>query len=364
MSRVGVMHVVDTLEPGGAERVAVNLVNRLPRDRYIPYLCTTRRDGPLADLVAGDVGRLCLGRRRRLDAGALVTTCRFMRRNRIRILHAHSSSIFLSRLAAALTRDVKVIWHIHFGRQIDRRARWSYRIATTEVDGVIAVSEPLADWSRQALHHPADRVFYIPNFVSTPRLNGKAADLPGTAGHRIVCVANLRWEKNHATLLDAMARVVRTCPAAHLLLVGSHDDSTCIQAVRQQIATLSLAAHVSLLGYRPDVPAVLAASDIAVLSSRWEGFPLALLEYGAMGVASIATRTGQCEELLDGGAAGLLVAPDDADALAGAMLQLLGDARLRACLGARFRERVERVYAPDAVMTKICDVYERVLLSA
>ncbi len=71
MSRIRVMQVVDSLAAGGAERVAINLANFLPRDEYVPYLCTTRKEGPLASLVAEDVGRLQLRRRQRFDIGAI-----------------------------------------------------------------------------------------------------------------------------------------------------------------------------------------------------------------------------------------------------------------------------------------------------
>src|SRR6266540_3978871 len=206
MSRVGVMHVVDTLDPGGAERVAVNLVNLLPRERYAPFLCTTRREGTLAQLVAADVGRLCLARRGRFDAAALLTARRFIRANGVRIVHAHGSSIFLGRISALLAGDARVVWHDHLGgQQFDLRPRWLYRLATTGIGGVISVSEELANWSRRVLGRPANSVSYIPNFVAMPPAREQFIDLPGHPGRRIVCVGNLRWQKNHVMLLNAMA---------------------------------------------------------------------------------------------------------------------------------------------------------------
>ncbi len=356
------MHVVDSLDPGGAERMAVNLVNALPRERYAPFLCTTRREGDLADTVAADVGRLRLGRQQRFDPAAVLAARRYITEHRIRIVHAHSSSIFLARLASLLAPATRVVWHDHFGRQLEERPRWLYKLATAGIGGVIAVSEDLADWSR-GLGTPPESVFYIPNFVLLPAAAGTVdrGSLPGEDGHRIVCVANLRWQKNHRALVAAMAQVARSCPRAHLLLVGGHGDPSCRRAVEEQIRALSLTSRISLLGHRSDVAAVLSACDVAVLSSSSEGFPLALLEYGAMGLASVATTTGQCGELLDHGRAGILVAPGDVDGLARALIDLLQDAALRRRLGERFRDRVERTYAPGAVMDRICRVYEQVL---
>src|ERR1700731_414729 len=72
MRRIGAMHIIDTLVAAGAERVAVNIVNHLPREKYVPYLCTTRADGPLDAAVAPDVVRLRLERKSRFDCGAVI----------------------------------------------------------------------------------------------------------------------------------------------------------------------------------------------------------------------------------------------------------------------------------------------------
>ena len=93
---IGVMHVIDTLEAGGAERMAVNLVNALPRDQFQAYLCATRRAGPLAELVASDVATVFLHRRSRFDARALRRLAQFIRDRDIRLLHAHETSLFIS----------------------------------------------------------------------------------------------------------------------------------------------------------------------------------------------------------------------------------------------------------------------------
>src|SRR5579885_2484658 len=95
---IGVMHVIDTLHIGGAERVAVNLANLLPRDRFRSYLCSTRAGGPLAANVAPHVDYWMLQRRSRFDVSAAMQFARFIREHEIRIVHAHASSLFFCRL--------------------------------------------------------------------------------------------------------------------------------------------------------------------------------------------------------------------------------------------------------------------------
>ena len=348
--RPGVLHLVDTLEPGGTERVAVNLLNHLSRERFRPFLGTTRREGALAAQVLPGVGRLSLNRTRTLDLGALRRLVAFVRDNGISIVHAHSSSLFL----AALLPGVRIVWHDHFGRLATaqgqpERPAWLWGLPARRAAAVVAVSEDLARWSRERLGVEA---VYLPNFVSEVP-TGPVPDLPGAPGPRVVCVANLRAQKDHLTLLRAMARV----PGAHLLVAGADVEPAYAARVREEADALG--DRVTFLGSRSDVPDLLRGCDVGVLSSASEGFPLSLLEYGRAGLAAVATRVGQCPEVLDG--AGILVPPGDPGALAAALLALLGDPARRKELGERLCRRVRERYSAPAVMERLEAVYHRIL---
>jgi glycosyltransferase involved in cell wall biosynthesis len=361
MNRIGVMHVTDTLDAGGTERVAVNLCNLLPRARFRAYLCTTRRDGSLANSVAADVGRLRLARKWRFDAAALGRLAAFVREHDIKILHAHGSALFVSGLAALLPPRPLLVWHDHFGLPLETRSALLDRPLAQRARGVIAVSQPLAEWSRQKLKIPSERVRYIPNFVCEPPPNGRPPQLPGEAGARIVCVANLRPQKDHLTLIRAMAHVARRHPTAHLLLVGAAPNAAYRTEIEEEIARLDLARRVTLLGERRDVHAILRACDVGVLSSIAEGLPLALVEYATAGLASVATRVGQCAEVLNEGRAGLLVPAREPEQLAAALSSLLDAPVQRVALGEMFRRHARRLYSADAIVGQVCEVYERVL---
>jgi glycosyltransferase involved in cell wall biosynthesis len=203
-------------------------------------------------------------------------------------------------------------------------------------------------------------VRYIPNFVCEPGPAAPPADLPDAMGSRIVCVANLRPEKDHLTLLGAMAQVIREMPTAQLLLVGAGtpDRRQLLLAERRR---LGLEQHVAWLGPRDDIPAILGACDIGVLSSASEGLPLALIEYGMAGLPAVATSVGQCAEVLDEGRAGLLVPPGRPAALAGALLQLLRSPERRVAFGDRLRKRVRANYSAEAVVGQVCAMYDAIL---
>jgi glycosyltransferase involved in cell wall biosynthesis len=368
MSEIGVMHIVDTLALGGAERSAVNLVNSLPRESYRPYLCTTRTEGPLRDTVAGDVGRLALGRSGRFDSHAVRTLMNFVRNQNIAILHAHGSSLFIAVVAAWFPPFPLVIWHAHCGRLAleDHRA-WIHRATARKVTGVIAVNKQLAEWCGRRLGLPQSKIWCIPNMVCASEFETEASDLEGAPGSRIICVANLRPEKDHINLVRAMSLVVRQHPSAHLLLVGAHSDptysasTTHFEQVRQEISRNSLERNISIVGQRRDIPALLKVCDIGVLSSSTEGLPVSLLEYGMAALPVVATRVGECDEVLDHGRAGILVAPGSPNDLAKALLSLLGSPDLRRSLGRKFLHRVQEFYSPNAVIERVCHIYESAL---
>jgi glycosyltransferase involved in cell wall biosynthesis len=364
MSHIGVMHMTDTLDAGGSERMAVNIANLMPRQEYEVHLCTTRRDGPLADFVARDVKLLHLNRKRRLDLRALWRLIDYIRRHQVQILHAHGTSLFTAALASLFPPHPAIVWHDHFGRYaVEDRPSWLYRLAARRVGGVIAVNQPLAEWARQQLRVPAHRVWYIPNFVCDLKPTGKSPKLPGNRGQRIVCVANLRPQKDHVTLLRAMALTIQQMPKAHLLLVGEPSDVAYLKIIKEKLTQQGLERNVSLLGGRRDVSSILEGCDIGVLSSASEGLPLALIEYGMAGIPAVATRIGQCAEVLDEGRAGMLIPPAAPDKLSEVLLSLLRSPELRKGLGKRFRRRVKECYSAENSIRQIRDVYDTVLSS-
>jgi glycosyltransferase involved in cell wall biosynthesis len=290
---------------------------------------------------------------------------RFIREQRIQILHAHGSALFMANLAAMLPPFPTLVWHDHFGRYaVEERPVWQYRLLTRLVRGVIAVNQPLADWSCRKLGMPSDRVWYIPNFACDIEASPTATDLPGREGRRIVSVANFRPEKDHLNLVRAMSQVTQAIPDAHLLLIGVPTEPGCVEEVEQEIERQKLANSVTVLGQRDDVGAVLKACEIGVLSSASEGLPLSLLEYGSAGLPSVATQVGQCAEVLDHGRAGILVPPRNSDALASALVQMLSSPERRRELGSRFRQRIEQFYSPQAIVRQIGQVYETALASS
>lgn len=357
----GVLHLTDTLNSGGKERVVVNLVNHLPRQWYKPFVCITRRDGPLSKELASDVITLHLGRKYLLDVKALTKLIFFIRYNRIEILHAHGPAVFMATVASLFPPFPKVVWHIHDGGMANVvPPSLAYRLMARRVSGVITVTQALADWVSHTLPSSSDRVSYIPNYMEISDGACSKISLPGVEGFRIVCLANLFPVKDHPTLLRAMLQLIQKAPKAHLFLVGTSDDVAYLKNIESEIETSRLIHHVTLLGYRNDIMSILSACDIGVLSSKSEGFPMVLLEYGIAGLPTVATQVGQCPEILDYGRAGILVPPDSPVLLAQALEELLLSPKRRKFLGKQLNRQVREKFNRIGILEKVCLTYRMI----
>jgi glycosyltransferase involved in cell wall biosynthesis len=357
-----IMQITSSLSPGGAERVALNLANVMATRGHGSHLCLTRGEGDLIGDVDAKVKVVRLERRNRYDLGALMRLVRYVKMHRVAVLHCHSTSLFMGAIVSRLCRDTRLLWHDHYGAYATvERPRWLYRLFTGRVAGVVAVNSALAAWAKERLRVPSDRVWYVPNFVVDDDCSTRVDDLPGKPGYRIVCVANLRPQKDHLNLLRAMKRVVIEFPQAHLLLAGSVGDPAYAGEVQQAIQQDALRDQVTWLGSRKDVRSILRSCDVGVLSSASEGLPLALLEYGMTGLASVCTDIGQCKEVMADGEAGKLVAVGDSTALADALIALLKNPDLRHTLGTRLRNHVQKHYGQEELVSKIEMIYRKVL---
>jgi len=357
---ISVLHLIDSLQAGGAERVAVNLVNNLPRNQFKPHLCVTRQSGPLESQLAADVNLLILNRRSRWDIGAVLRLIAYIQKNDIQILHAHSSSLFIAKVASTFTK-CRLIWHDHLGGGTQGRNEFIYRIFIQNINAIFSVTHQLAEWAHAKLGTQENRIFVLSNFIVPPTSVPKPIILPGSIGYRVVCVANIRPPKDQLNLLYAFQLVVNQQESAHLLLVGEPIDPNYSRQIMAEVENLNLQDHVSWLGGRDDVPQLLASCDIAVLNSISEGFPLTLLEYGWAGLPVVATRVGECAAILDEGSAGLLVPPGDPQAMASKIVLLLSDIQMRQEYGTALKMRVQAEYSVETIIQKISNVYQSIL---
>ena len=276
---------------------------------------------------------------------------RWLRRERFDAILTFTHDSNLLGLAAAWLAGVPRRFGSHHGRFVSlshlKRRLHALLINSRLASGLVAVSE---ETRRQAMEEGVrpEHVTVIINGVSpslvsqSAALAARAKLLPAPDGFIIFNAARLVPEKGHRVLLRAAALVLAEFTDAVFVIAG---DGPLRADLAELAAELGISDHVKLLGSRADVPELLSASDIFVLSSLTEGLPMALLEAMAAGKAVVSTDVGGIRAALDDGSCGLLVPPDNASALADALLRLLRDERLRAKLAQKARARVRDVYS-------------------
>lgn len=360
MMKTPVLHMVDTLRTGGAERMTVNLVNAMVDSQYAPHLCITRELGSLRNGIRSQVALLHLDRNNRFDLVAFKRCISYIRDNRIHLVHAHSTSVFFALLLGSLLSDLQVIWHVH-GVDIQGMSfykKYSYMWAARNVSGIVCASSELIKWAT-SLRSGRKNVWYLPNFIpySERPSSGSCLLLLGERHSRVICVSNLKNPKDHLTLLDAWKLVVKEFPDAHLFLIGDISEPQYAEALFNVLGKPAYDGNVTWLGLRSDVSLLLSECEVGVLSSRSEGFPVSLLEYGYARLGVVATDVGQCAEILDYGKAGLLVPPGDPVALGNALIALLRDVSLRQRLGTNLSEHITKNFSQNAVLHRLFDIY-------
>jgi len=268
---------------------------------------------------------------------------------------AHGFSEHIWGRQAAVAEGVPRIFHVEHSareRYTPRRLRQALALAP-HTQASIGVSEGVRT-SLIERGFPAAQCLAIPNGIALERWPDSL--LPSnwhTRAAHIVMAARFARQKDHPTLLHALA-LLRTrglTPALHLAGSGSRWRLLSIRALARQ---LGVQQQVHFLGNIPNVPQQLVASRIFVLSTRWEGMPLALVEAMAAGCACIASDVVGVHEIIHHGHTGLLVPPGDATALANALERLLHDSAYAEQLGRAARARAMTVHGRDVMWQRYC----------
>ena len=260
-------------------------------------------------------------------------------RTRFDLVHVHAGIGWegheLARAAkaggAAVLRTEHLPWLLTEPAQID-----AYRVGVAHVDRIIAVSHAVRDSHVVGGAADEERIVTVHNGVARPPATRGREAMRRTlhVGEAAVLlhVGRFTPQKNHRLLLAAMAALDRP---AHLLLVGDGPDRA---GIAREIYALGLADRVRLLGHRTDIGDLMAAADLLLMTSRFEGLPLSLLEAMATGLPAVAVIAPGIDETVDGDA-GWLVPPDDPIAFAAAIATAIDQPEERASRGAAAQQR-------------------------
>jgi glycosyltransferase involved in cell wall biosynthesis len=356
--------MIDALMTAGAETVATRIALGLDPARFESVICSTRPSlrRHVEAARASGVEVLELGRRSKIDVWRWKPLVRLLRSGTVDVVHAHK---FGSNLWAAMLmprgRLPVLIAHEH---------SWSYegvlrRVVDRELiarrsDAVVAVSPSDRTRMIDLERIPPEKVVFIPNGIPdrAPGDDDRVRrELGLSASDPVVgTVCGLRPEKELETIVRALGRLAPHRPRLRFVVVGDGPERGRLERLSGELGVPTI-----FLGHRPneEMPDLLAAMDVLVCSSRFEGMPLAVLEWMAAGKAIVASRVGGIPSILEHDREGVLVPPRDFAAFADAIARLLDDPVDRRRLGEAARRRQRDEFRFDRTLALLEALYER-----
>ncbi len=364
-------YLIDTLVTGGAERLVLTFAETVRHRDDVALTVFVLNDGqtPFREYIEGlGTKVVTLPGRNLVDFGRFVRLVRALKQARIEYVHGHlASSTTLGAFAAFYLR-IPFVTTIHNVRPSVQRVRPIRRFlywAALRLPGVklIAVGKAVAEAIRTDEGLSGSTVVanaVSPNVVAPP---GAREAMRRELGLQdldvaLICVGAIIGQKAHDVLIDAFALVAAQHDRAILLIVGDAREPDRMDRLAKQTMALGVDGRVRFLGMRRDIPEILAASDIFVSSSDWEGAPVSLLEAMANGLPSVVTDVGENRLVLqDTGS--VLVPTRNPEALANGVVDLIRDAdRCRKTSGLVRRLALGK-YGADAWVDHLLDFYAR-----
>lgn len=347
MPKVNLLYVITKLELGGAQKQLLSLIGELDREAYNIFLFTAKEGLLIKEALS--LGKLTLKKSRFLerrinplkDILALIEIYNFIKKNKIQIVHTHSSKAgILGRLAAKLAKTKVIIHTVHgwsFHGYQPGIVNYFYllleRICASFTHRIIVVSKWDKDRGLKEKVGKKDQYVLIRYSVNFNEFNGKEKRNEsrkslglGDTDLAVGMIACFKPQKSVLDFIKLADAVKKNFPGVKFILVG---DGVLRNRVCSLITKLHLEGQVILTGWSNNIPLILSCLDIFVLTSLWEGLPIAVLEAMAAQVALVATDTGGIREVVVDGKTGYLVKPRDLGSMQNKVEELLKNNRKR-----------------------------------
>lgn len=360
------LFLLTTMPVGGAETLLVDLIRRLDRNRFTPEIACLKELDELGTMMSREVLATSNYLSNKYDLRVLPKLTRYLIRQKIDaiVIVGAGDKMFWGRLAGALARTPVVISALHSTGWPDGVGRLN-RLLTPLTDAFIGVAAEHGRYLSEEGGFPPSKVHVIPNGIDTNRFRRDIAagsyvrdefQIPLDAP---VCgiVAALRPEKHHELFLTGAQRIRQELPDARFLIVGDGPERRKLERLAQ---VLRVADAVHFLGTRRDVPAVLAAMNCMLLTSKMEANPVSILEALATEVPVVAPRVGSIPTTVLDSKTGFLIEPGSVVDLADKVARVLRDLDLGVQLGRNGRQMVETQWSVDAMVSGYEDLITQI----
>ena len=353
-----VFHVITKLELGGAQKVTLMTLERLPLESYRLGLVTgpggllTERAESIPDLKIFRIPSLSRDIRPVKDVRAFLDLYLLFRQERPDIVHTHSSKAGILGRWAAWLAGVPIIYHTAHGFGFNENQSslhkkfliWLERCTKKATTQMVVVSRSNERTAQKHRMLKADEAILCRDAISldeflAPGPRGEKRASWGVPDGKTVVgmVACLKPQKCPLDFVDVAARILRTRNDVHFVLVG---DGELRSEVEDRIRHHGIEKHISMLGWQQDMPEVYRNLDIVILTSLWEGLPCVFSEAMASELPIVATNVDGAAEAIVDRETGFLHERHDIEGMARSVDMLLSDASLREAMGESGRSRV------------------------
>jgi glycosyltransferase involved in cell wall biosynthesis len=364
--KIRVLECIRQGQVGGGESHLLSLIENLDRSIFVPVVLSFT-DGPMVEtLRKANVECHVIYTERPFDVTTWRTVKKFIRSKHIDIIHAHGTRANSNVIWAARSLNIPVVYTVH---------GWSFhddqnplvrglrilgeKYLTSKSSVNISVSRSNRDSGKTVLKRFKSIV--INNGINLTKFSpgNVYKDIRKEFGisenaFLVLFVARLTLQKQPLLLIEAFNDIVKRKPDLHLLVVG---DGELRDEARHLADTLNLSDKITFRPFRSDIPDILAAGDIFVLPSLWEGLPIGLLEAMAMGKAIIASDVDGTNEVITHNKNGLLIEAGKSQALSAAMERLISEKKLWLSLQKNARNTVTEMYNAAFMTRQTEDVY-------
>ncbi|MAC63373.1 MAG: hypothetical protein CMP12_20470 [Zunongwangia sp.] len=354
-----ILQIIDSLDSGGAERMAINYHNHLNELKDIEsFLISTRKKGKLLSMVKFPEKYYFLNRTKKGFFYSVLDLKKFLEDKNIQIIHAHGTSIFFVGFLkiSKLLYGSKVVWHDHNGNSPNIKGLRKIILfkILKKIEKILVVSSYQKNFYE--INFKADFIQYLPNYSSVKKKYKESCE---DDVFRIVLTANLRYPKNHLLALRALKILVKKGYKIHLTFIGRITNDDYFIDVKNFVVLNKLDDYVTFLGEVNNTEEHLHKFDLGILTSFYEGFPVSLIEYGIFGLPVVATDVGECSSIIGG--AGTIISSNNLEELVNAIEKYYIDRSLCDVHGRIFRERVMQEFSRDIVLKKLVNVYSEVM---
>jgi glycosyltransferase involved in cell wall biosynthesis len=366
-----VLHLLWSLEVGGAEKIACDLVRSLPRDEFRPLVCSILHDGPLRhELTAQGYPVYHRSSRPGVDWKTVGWLSELVRREQVELIHAHQYTPLVYAVLVKLTGGRCRVIYTEHGRCHPEVLHWKRLLVNPllacGVERLISIAQStrlaMARWDNL----PLDQIEVIHNGVPLPQpaagasREQKRRQLGLPSGCRLIgTAARLEEVKNLAMLVRGFALLAQQVPECRLVIAGQGSQDGRLRALAGE---LGVAERVHFLGLRSDLEEIYPLLEVFVLTSFTEGISVTLLEAMSHGLPAVVTEVGGNPEVVVDGETGFFVPSDDHVTLSRRLALLLKSRALAQRMGCAGRKRVESEFSFAGMLARYLELYRQPVL--